>query len=294
MRPIDWLALLALAWLWGISFLLMELAIPSFASFTLVLCRVGLASVGMLILLRHNSPFRMLVQRWRAYAVVGFFGSAFPFLCFSWGQRYIESGLASILNALTPLCVLLLALLIGREQFNLMRALGLLLGFAGVAVLVKPDASASEWGGIIAATLAAVSYGISTTYAWGRVSQYPVRENACGQVVFASLYMLPFALVEQPWQADFTPVAVTAMLALAFFSTFCAYLVYYFLLRHAGGVNAMLAVLMIPLIAIFLGIVFLDERFDSGVFIGGAMILLGIVLADEKLRRRLGALVGIR
>lgn len=287
MRLIDWLALFTLALLWGVSFFLMELAIPSFAPFTLVLARVGLAALLMFALLARQSPWRMLRHRWRTYAILGFFGSAFPFLCFAWGQRYIESGLASILNALTPLCVLMLALLLKREQYNVMRTLGLLLGFAGVAVLVKPDASASEWGGILAAVTAAVSYAIATNIAWGRVSHYPARENACGQLLFASLFMLPFALAEQPWQAAFSPPAVAALLALAFFSTFCAYLVYYFLLSHAGGVNAMLAVLLVPVIAIFLGIVFLDERFDSGFFVGGGLILLGIVLADEKLRRRL-------
>lgn len=293
MRVIDWLALFALALLWGVSFFFMELAIPSFAPFTLVLVRVGVAGCLMLLLLMlaRQKPWRMIRARWRVYAVLGFFGTAFPFLCFSWGQRYIESGLASILNALTPLCVLTLALMLGREQYNFARALGILLGFIGVAVLVEPDASASELGGIIAATVAALSYAIATNYAWGRVSQYPARENACGQLIFASLYMLPFSLFEQPWQAEFHFSAVAALLGLALFSTFFAYLVYYFLLSNAGGVNAMLAVLLIPVIAVTLGVVFLDERFDSKIFIGGGLILVGIILTDAKLRRLLRDLI---
>ncbi len=294
MRIIEWMALFALAFLWGTSFLFMELAIPSFAAFTLVFIRVGIAAVllWLLLLWRRQQPWRIIAQRWRPYAVLGLLGTAFPFLCFSWGQRYIESGLASILNALVPLVVLLLALCIGREKYSFMRIFGIVLGFVGVAVLVQPDGVGMEWRGIVAALLAVLSYATATNYAWGRVSQYAPQENAWGQVFFASLYMLPFTFYEQPWTATFTPTAVIAIIGLAVFSTFLAYLVYYFLLSNAGGVNAMLSVLLIPPIAVVLGVVFLEEKFDHTFFIGATFIMAGIIFADEKLRRLLRQQLG--
>lgn len=287
MRAVEWLAVLGLASLWGLSFFFVELALPSFAPFTLVFVRVALACGLMFWLIRRHRSRRIIRNRWRLYILLGFFSSAFPFLCFSWGQQYIESGLASILNALTPLFILLFALVIGRERYSGIRAFGLLLGFGGVVVLMKPDTAASEWGGIIAACLAATSYAIGTHIAWGRATRYSVRENAYGQLFFASLLLLPFTLYEQPWQADFQPLAVAAVIMLGILSTFFAYLIYYYLLHMTGGVNAMLSVLLVPVVAVTLGIVFLDEHFSSRFLIGGGLIIVGIVLSDEKLRARL-------
>ena len=286
MRLIEWAALLALALLWGMSFMLVELALPLFDPFTLVFARVGIALLLMLWFIRHQSLRRLLYERWQIYLPLGFFGTAFPFLCFSWGQQYIESGLASVLNALTPLLTLVLALANGREHYSMVRGVGIILGIVGVIVLTGPDTADSELGGIIAAITAATSYAIATNYAWAHASRFAPRENAAGQLFFATLLMLPFSLYEQPWQITYQLYPVLAVVSLAVFSTFYAYLLYYYLLSKAGGVNAMLAVLLIPLVAVSLGIVFLNERFGSEFFIGGILIIIGVILTDNKLRRR--------
>lgn len=287
MRLIEWFALLGLALLWGMSFMLVELALLSFAPFTLVFARIGIAALLMLWYIRRRQPWQLLRQRWRIYLPLGFFGSAFPFLCFAWGQQYIESGLASVLNALTPLFTLVLALCIGREKYSTVRAVGIIIGILGVAVLVGPDTAASERNGIIAAIVAAVCYAIATTFAWTYASQFSPRENAAGQLFFAALLIMPFALYEQPWRVTYSLTPLLAIFLLAVFSTFCAYLLYYYLLSKAGGVNAVLAVLLIPLVAVTLGIVILNERFSSEFFIGGVLIIAGVILTDNNLRRRL-------
>ena len=290
MRLIDWLALVGLAFAWGTSFFWVELAIPSFQPFTLVCIRVGVATLLMVVLLRRRPLLRLMCERWRIYSLLGLLGSAFPFLCFAWGQRHIESGMASIINALTPLLALALALGLGRERFNFMRLFGIVTGFVGVVVLVNPETGGSEVAGIFAAALAAFSYAVAANLAWGRVSHFPPKENATGQLFFATLFTLPFAFWEQPWREDVQWVGVFAMLALAVLSTFLAYLLYYFILKNAGGVNAVLGVLFVPAISITLGVLFLDERFDSRMLMGGVLIIAGVIVADEKLRRLLAQL----
>lgn len=291
MRAVEWAALLGLALLWGMSFMFMALALPSFSPFTLVLIRVGVAGALMVALVWGRAPWRFVCERWRIYAVLGFFGSGLPFVCYAWGQQYIESGLASVLNALTPMFTLMLAVGMGREKFDALRTCGLVAGFVGVAALMNPEASGSEWGGIAAATLAALCYAVAANYAWARAANFSPKENACGQLVFSTLFVLPFAVAEAPWLATPSALGVAAVLGLAVLSTFCAYLLYYFLVSHAGGVNAVLAVLLVPVVAVSLGIALLGERFGSEFFVGGGLILGGVVLTDAKLRALLGRLL---
>ena len=283
----DWLRLLALSLLWGVSFFFVELAIPSFAPFTLVFVRVSIAALLMLFILRGDKLWAIVVQRWRIYAFIGVFGSALPFFCFAWGQRYITSSVASVMNSLTPLFIFIFSVFLGREQFDIMRAIGIVMAFAGVTVLLDADFSAAQLGGTVLAFAAAVSYGIASTYAWGRVRHYPPIENAFGQLLFAALFLLPLALMEQPWRADFGLVPVAAVLVLAAFSTFAAYLLYYRLLSSSGAVNAMLSTLLIPVFAVILGVNLLGEKTGVEFFIGMAMIFIGLIFTDVKLRQAL-------
>ena len=269
----------------------MELAIPSFTPFSLVFIRVGIAAVLMGIVLRRRALWKIISERWRAYAVLGFVGSALPFVCFAWGQRYIDSSLAGVLNALTPMCVFVFAVMLGREKFCVSRVCGIVLGIAGVAVLLDPDVTAAEAGGIAAGLVAAVSYAVAATIAWGRVRHFPPAENVFGQLVFASLYVMPLALVERPWQADFMLVPVMALLSLSVFSTFAAYLLYYKMLADSSAVNTTLFVLLLPVVAAILGVFLLGEEVGKTFFAGAAMILTGLILTDTSLRRALTKLL---
>lgn len=290
----DWLRLVGLSLLWGGSFFFVELAIPSFTPFSLVFVRVAVAALLMGVVLRRRALWKILCERWRAYAVVAFFGSALPFVCFAWGQRYIDSGLAGVLNALTPMCVFVFAVFLGRERFSLSRGGGILLGVAGVVLLLKPDASAAEWGGVVAGLVAAVSYAVAATLAWARVRAYPPAENVFGQLCFAALFVLPPALLERPWEADFMLTPVLAILSLSVFSTFAAYLLYYRMLADSGAVNTTLFVLLLPVIATALGVLLLGEQIGTEFYIGGGMILTGLALTDSGLRRVFARLFGYK
>ena len=287
MNAKNWLALFGLALTWGVSFFFVELAIPSFSPFTLVFLRVTFAIALLLPLIGVSRFVRIVRQRWRLYAFVGFFGSALPFVLFAWGQRHIESGLASLLNSLTPLIVFIFALALRRENFNAPRAAGIMLGVVGVAILLEADTGGLKLLGALAGIAAAVCYAISTTFAWGKIRHFNGTENACGQFAFAAMFLLPFSLSEQPWQADISATAVAAVAGLALFSSFLAQLLYYFLLSRAGAVNTMLSLLLVPVVSVTLGAAFLGERFGIGFFAGGALIFIGLFLIDEKLRRLL-------
>lgn len=285
MNAKDWLAVFALALMWGCAFFFVELAIPSFSPFTLVFLRVAVAAALMLPLVKTATMAGVIRQRWRVYCFVGFFGSAFPFVCFAWGQRHIDSGLAGLLNALTTIFIFVFALALKRETFNAARAAGIILGVVGVAVLLEPDAGNLKLLGTLAGIIAAISYAISTTFAWGKIRHHPHTENTCGQLLFAAIFLLPLSLLERPWQADITATAAAAVLGLAVFSSFLAYLLYYRLLARAGAVNTMLSLLLVPVVSVALGAVFLGERFGFNFYAGAALIFASLLLIDEKLRR---------
>ncbi len=284
MQWFDWLSVVLLSILWGTSFFFVEWAIESMDPWTLVFLRCAIAALLMAIVVRKQHPIHFIVKRWRPYAVVGFLGSALPFLCFAWGQKYIDSGMASMLNALTPVFVVLMAVITGKEKFNIYRFAGACVAFVGVFILIAPKVI-GELAGMLAAIFAALCYAIATIYAWQRINRLPPAENVCGSLFYAALFVAPFALWQQPWLVSIETKAIIAVLCLAVANTFLAYLLYYFILKHAGGFYAVLAVLLMPIVAVLMGVFLLGERLYSGFFIGGALVITGVIFADAQLRQ---------
>lgn len=292
MGPSDWGALIALSVLWGGTFLFAALAVKEIPPFTLVFARVAIAAAALLIVLRaQGHAFPGEGPGWLPFFGMGLLNNAIPFSLIFLGQTHIAAGLASILNATTPLFTVLVLHIFGTEWATAMKVVGVVIGAAGVALLVGPDAFAGI-GLNVLAQLAVLGAAISYAFAllWGRrhfQGVSPVK-GAAGQLVASSVLMLPVALVvDRPWMlAPPSFVAIGALVAMALLSTALAYLLYFRLIIRAGGVNASLVTLLIPASAILLGAVVLGERLDPLDAVGLALIVAALIVIDGRLVRR--------
>lgn len=284
-----WFWLLSLSVLWGGSFFFAKVALGELGPLTVVFARVALAALTLNLLnpLRRDAP-------WRSFFAMGALNNAIPFALVFWGQTHIASGLASILNATTPLFTVVVAhVLTDDEKMTGAKVAALLSGLAGVAVLIGPAAFApsndSLWGEL-ACLGAALSYAFAGIYGRRfRTMGIAPLDAAAGQVTASSLLILPIMLsVEQPWNGTLPTAAIwLALAALALLSTALAYVLYFRILAAAGPTNLLLVTFLIPVTSILLGAVFLQERLAPRHFAGMALIGLGLAVIDGRIGRLL-------
>jgi drug/metabolite transporter (DMT)-like permease len=296
MNATEWALLLVLAVLWGGSFFFGKVALAIFPALTLVALRTGLAALALLVFLTlRGIALPLSLAAWRRYLVMGLLNNALPFALINWGQTQIDSGLAAILNATTPLFTVLLAHLVTTdERLTRNRIAGVVLGFAGVVVMIGP-AALRGLGlvglGKLAVVGAAASYACAGLYG-RRLALLPPVANACGMLVASSLVMLAIALlVDGPagFAAGLTAGLPIwgAVAGLALLSTALAYIVYFRLLATAGATNLLLVTFLIPVSALLLGGLALGERPDGTAFAGMALIFLGLAAVDGRVLARL-------
>jgi drug/metabolite transporter (DMT)-like permease len=288
MNAAEWSLLLLLAILWGGSFFFAKVALAAFPALTLVALRTGLAAIALLAFLAvRGIALPLSLAAWGRFLVMGLLNNAIPFALINWGQTQIDSGLAAILNATTPLFTVLLAHLVtADERLTRNRVAGVALGFAGVVVMIGP-ASLRGLGlaglGKLAVVAAACSYACAGLYG-RRLAALPSVAAACGMLVASALVMLPVAfLVDRPTHLAAGAVIWEAVGALALFSTALAYIVYFRLLATAGATNLLLVTFLIPVSALQLGGLVLGERPDATAFAGMALIFLGLAAVDGRL-----------
>ncbi len=294
MGPLEWGLLIALSLVWGGAFLFGKIAVSEVPPLTVVLIRVGLAAAALYLVLRVLAVGvpRSLAE-WRRYAVMGFFNNAIPFGLIFWGQVTIGAGLASILNATTPLFTVILAhFWTDNERMGARKLFAVLLGLIGVVVLIGPEAVAGIGTNVLAQLAivgAAISYAIAGIYGRRFAGEPPMR-TAFGQVAASSLMMLPVVLlVDQPWRlAAPSAEVVAALVALALVSTALAYILYFRILAAAGATNVLLVTFLIPVSAVLLGWVVLGERLQASDFTGMAVIMVALTVLDGR------ALAGLR
>jgi len=290
----DWATLLILSVLWGGSFFFIEIALDTVAPLTLVLIRVALAAAMLWIfLLVRGERLAMPPGAVLAFLILALLNNVIPFVMFAWAQEQITGGLASILNATTPIWGVLVAhIFTSDEKATLGKVVGVLLGFAGVAVLIGTD-FLDELGGGLLAQLACVAatlcYAFAGVYARRfRAMGVPPIAVSTGQLSAAAIVMLPLVLIfEPPWLA--APPSLEAWMALAALALFCtslAYILYFRLLASAGATNSLLVTFLIPITAILLGALFLNERLKPRSFAGMALIAAGLAAIDGRLFRR--------
>ena len=290
MTPRQWTQLGLLAVLWGGAFFFGKVALGELSPFTVVLVRFGVAAIAMLMVVRltgHRMPRSLRI--WAGFALLGLLNNFIPFSLIAWGQVHIASGLASILNATTPLFTALVAHRLGQERLTSNRVAGVLLGLAGVAVLIGPGAlhqlGVHTWAEL-AIVGAAVSYAFAGTYG-RRFRAMPAVVPVAGMLTTAALIALPIALVlDRPWTARPSPPVWGALLALALLTTALGFLLYFRLLASAGATNVMLVTLLIPVTALLLGSLVLDEPVTPTALAGMALIGAGLLAIDGRLLPR--------
>jgi len=286
----DWLLLLILSTVWGGSFFFFEVALQTLPPFTVVLGRVGLGAMVLLAIARMRGevlPFSATIAR--RYLLLGAISNALPFSFIVWGQTQIPSGLASIINAMTPIWAVLVGLLIGSDdRLTPAKAVGVALGFGGVAVLMGPDllkALDPYSLGQLSVLGATICYGFAVHYG-RRFGDTPALVNAAYMLTAATVWLTPVALlVDQPWTLDPGLTGWGALLGLSIICTAFAYLLYFRILASAGATNMSLVTFLVPVSAISLGAVFLGERLGPTAFTGMAILFAGLAIIDGRALR---------
>lgn len=293
MGPVEWTMVVALSLIWGGAFFFGGVAVKELPPLTIVFFRVFL---GALTLWAVVFLFRIPVPKDRsliaAFLGMSLLNNVIPFSLIVWGQTHIASGLASILNATTPLFTVLVAhALTTDERFTPTRVIGVLAGFFGVAVMI--GGAALETGGFgvfaqLAVLGAALSYSFAGVFGrrFSRLGVSPVM-TATGQVTMSSLILLPLMLlVDQPWTLPVPSLPVVgSLIGFGVLSTALAYILFFRILSAAGATNLSIVTFLIPVSAIVLGIVFLDETLAPRHLAGMAMIGIGLACIDGRLLR---------
>ena len=290
MTTIEWGLLIALSALWGGSFLFNGILVRELPPLTIVAGRVALAAIALWTIVRlsgHAVPRSREV--WLAFLGMGVLNNVIPFSLIVWGQTHIASGLASILNATTPLFAVVVAHgMTEDEKMTGGRLVGVLVGFAGVALMIGPSVL-SDLGTNVLAQLAVLGAAISYSFAgiWGRRFRrmgLPPILPAAGQVTASALIMLPVALVvDRPWTLAMpSHEAWLALFGLAVLATALAYVIFFRILATAGATNLMLVTFLIPVSAILLGALVLGEVLAPKHFAGMVLIAVGLAAIDGR------------
>lgn len=283
----QWLLLILLSVLWGGSYLFAGIAVRELPVATIVLARVALAALALVpiaLLVGYRLP--STPRGWLPFAGMALLNNLIPMSLIVTGQTMITSGLASVINATTPLFGLLVAWALVGERLAANKVVGVLIGIAGVAVLMAPALEAGATAsvlGILCSLGAALSYGFSGL--WGRrFKDTPPMVTAASQLVCSSVMLAPIALaIDRPWLLAMpSPFTITALLALALASTAFAYIIFFRIMAVSGSNNVMLVTLLIPVSGIWLGHVVLSEPIVARQIVGAIVIAVSLLVIDGR------------
>lgn len=292
LSPSQWLLLVVLAVLWGSSFLFAGIAVKELPPFTIVLARVALAAallVPFVLASGHRLPNTL--AGWMPFLGMGLLNNVIPFTAIVAGQKDIASGLASVLNATTPLFALVATHLLTPDKMRAAQLTGVLIGVAGVAVLMGPATFGHEktsLTGMVLVLAGTASYGVASV--WGRrLRETPPLLSACCQLICSSAILLVLAsLIDRPWTLPVPSHETLAAIAgHAVLSTALAYVIFFRILAVSGAFAVMLVTLLIPIPGIALGVAVLGEPIVQRHILGALVIGAGLIVIDGRLPRLL-------
>ena len=286
----DWAILVVLALIWGAAFFFIHVAVAHVAPLTYVWLRLSIAAVGLLAWMRwKGEKLSLPLPVWGAILLLALLNNVVPFALFGWAQQHIASGLASILNATTPIWGVVVAhIATSDEKITPAKLIGVVVGFVGVATMIGPDLLTS--GESIVPQLACIAASLCYALAgvWARrfrpMGLKPLKV-ATAQLLVGALVMTPVSLtVAEPWIGGSPSLAALgAITVLALACTALGYVLYFRLIDSAGATNATLVTLLVPPIAILLGALFLGELLNGTQFLGFAFTALGLAVIDGRL-----------
>ena len=281
-----------LAAIWGSSFLFMRLAVVEFGPLPTAALRVAVAAFFLLPLLLWRGLGPELLRHWKTVFVMGVLNSAIPFACYAFALLSISTGLSAILNATVPLFGAIVAWFWLKDRLNGSRTLGLLTGFAGVAMLAwdkasfKPDASglASGWA-VLACLLATLCYGVAANFAKRHMRGVPPLVSAAGSQLGATLGLALPALWCWPAQLPST-TAWLAILVVGVVCTGLAYVLFFRMIQNAGPSRALAVTFMVPVFAVVYGAAFLAEAVTGWMLVCGGVIACGTALSTGLVKAK--------
>ena len=289
-KPLDWLGMVALVIMFGSAFMFTKISVQEYPPVIVAAGRIIIAAVLLLLIsvIRRDS-FAFIRQYWGLLIALAFFGSCLPFYLISWGQQMVDSSIAGILMAVMPLSTIVLAhFFVAGEKLTVNKTIGFFLGFVGIIVLFGANAVANFESDIdrllamLAILAGAVSYAVNTIIAKRLPNESFVAMSAAVLIV-ASLLMLPsVALSDQNWVFTIESIEFVSLLLLGIFPTALATIIYFAVIARVGPSFLSQINYLIPVWAVFVGVLFLNEKIGFNAIIALFIILLGIAIAQRK------------
>ncbi|HEV3233636.1 MAG TPA: EamA family transporter [Candidatus Dormibacteraeota bacterium] len=281
MKPKDYLALLLLAAIWGASFLFIKIAVGEISPVMLVFGRCLAAAAGLLVVLVISRvPLRTLGSHWKTGLFIAIFNAALPYTLIAFGEQYIDSSLAGILNATAPMWTVLLAPFWAEaDRITARTVVGLVIGFAGIVVLARPTGNvfSSSSLGILAVVAATLSYALATHFSKRHFQDTPPQVPAFLQCIGAAVVLAPLALLFRPQHVP--PLGtIAAVVWLGLGATGLAMILAFWLIKRVGASRTIVVTYLIPPFALLWGITLLHERIGIEVVIALGLILGGVFL----------------
>jgi drug/metabolite transporter (DMT)-like permease len=286
---LPYLAMAGLALIWGVSFLLIKVAVGDMSPTVLLLLRSVSGLVALAVIVRAMGR-PLFGEGWKtrlgSFAIMAITNAIVPWVAIAWGEERISSGLASILNSTTTLwTAVLIYWAMPKERPSKVGYAGVVVGFAGVVILVLPDILAhgvsGSFLGAMAVLVASLSYAANAIYQRRKMRNVSVFDVSIGQLAATVVFAVPLAAPSLP-QVHIALTSMAAVIALGAGGTGIAYLLYYYVMNSLGAVRAAGVTLLVPVTAVFWGVVLLHESLSLPIVIGMVVILAGIVLANLK------------
>jgi drug/metabolite transporter (DMT)-like permease len=289
MGRLEWALIGVLSLLWGASFFFYKVLVSELGPFTIVFGRVLIAALVLNVLLRaRGEKLPATFAEWRGYLVMAALNNVIPFALIAYGEKQISSGLASIINAMTPIFTVLVAhWATHNEKLSWNKVAGIGFGFAGVIILIGPSALSDIGSGNVIGELAClaatISYGFGGVYS-RRFAGQPLIKVVGTQMTAATLLVTPLAAVfERPWMLPMPSLPVWgALFGISLLSTVVAYLMFFRVLAKSGATNISLVTFLLPISAVFLGVAFLGEHISVSAVAGMLVIGLGLAAIDGR------------
>jgi len=277
LRAADTARLVALAAIWGASYLFNRIVAPTLGPVLTAELRTLIGGIALAVYFFFSDYNPELRRYWRQYVLAAILSSALPFVLWAYAALSVGAGLLSVLNATSPMWGALCSAVLLRERLKGRQITGLLIGLAGVVVVTQPDSSmALHYPSIAAALAAAFSYGLIATYIKGWAKDVPSRGWAVGTQLAAGVLLVPFIPLSPPVSAP-APLVVFSILALGLVCGAVAYLLYFRLITDIGATGALTVTYLIPVFGVLWGALFLGETVSAWMLAGAALVILGTV-----------------
>ena len=285
--------LLLLSLLWGGSFLFIAIAVKELAALQIVLARVVIAAAVLVpVHLVMQGPLPRDKKTWIAAGGMSIMNNVIPFTLITWGQHFITGGLASVVNATTPMFAAVFMALVGLESITPRKAIALVIGLIGVAVLqgVKFDGLSAQSLGILAVAMASAFYGLSAPWSKKMLTGIPPVTTATCQLLISSVLMGVIVLLFGDFgqYAGVSTITWAALFGLAVLSTSVAYLLFFGIIERAGPSFVSLVTMIIPVSAILLGYFVIGEKLSAQDIFGAAIIGVALIIIDGRVLKRIG------